>query len=244
MAEMMIPNGDWVLLEKLDHEERTSSGLILPEAGKDYDSLKTDRERDNYRPDRDLKKNTSRGTNRYKVLAVGPGMYVDIADDVHDQVFIRKPMCCAEGDIVLVQEGAFPLPVDGRVLHMAHEYCILAILGKADTGRETVSPTLDYIFSRPAAAIRKSTGGLYLPDIEDGTGTKALPDRWEAVYVGPGPWALASQKGKAPEFRRRPMPVEIGEVFCYEGAGFLVTVAGAQYLVCQAYQVAGRFVHA
>ncbi len=241
MSEMFTPNGDWVLLDKIEHEERTSSGLILPEAGKDYDNLKTDRERDNYRPDRELKKNVARGTNRYKVLAVGPGAYVDIADDIHDGVFIRKPMCCEVGDTVLVQEGAFPLPVDGRVLYMAHEYCVLAILGKAERGSETVCPTLDYIFARPAAAVRKSTGGIYMPSVEDGTGTQALPDRWQAVFVGPGPWALASQKGKAAEFRRRPMPVDVDSVFAFEGAAFLVTVAGAQYAVIQAFQVAGAF---
>lgn len=239
--EKLVPQHDWVLLRKIDHEDKTEGGIIIPKAGEDYDNLKSDQARSGYVPDRDIKKNKSRNTNRYTVLAVGPGLYVDVADELHDDVFIRKPMCAQEGATVLVQEGAVPIPVDGEILYMCHDYLILATIVKGEDGRELINPQHDYIFFKQAESMSKSKGGIYTPVAEDHTGTNALPDRYEVLGVGDGPWALRQEKGKIPEFARRPMTVKEGDLFTFEGAGFFVSVAGAYMGVVQNYQVAGIF---
>lgn len=241
MSEKLVPTNDWVLLKEIEHEEKTAGGIILAPAGKEYDNLKTDRERQDHRPDRDIKKNQSRGTGRYEVLAVGPGLWVDVADDIHDQVFLRKPMSCAVGDVVLVQQGALPIHVNGGFLHLCHDYLILATILTDDDGKETIDPKHDYIFAKQAEAVRTSAGGIYMPEVADPTGNQAMPDRWQALGVGDGPWCLRQEKGKIPEFARRPMAVKAGDEFCFEGAGFLVAVGGAQMCVVQSYQVAGLF---
>jgi co-chaperonin GroES (HSP10) len=230
--ETLTPQHDWIVLEKIDFEEKTSGGLVMPKPG-DYDALKTDRERRDHRPDRNIEKNKSRDTFRGRVLAVGPGSYVDVADAVHDNVFLRKPMCCAVGDIVLLQGEPPSLPVGGAILYMAHDYQILATVDK-----DALEPQNDYIFCKPANVIRQSTGGIYMPTQEDQTGNRALPDRWEALGVGRGPWALQYDTRT---FERRPMCVKPGDVFTFEGAGFLVAAAGAPMCVVQNYQVAGVF---
>jgi co-chaperonin GroES (HSP10) len=241
MTETLKPTNDLVLLKEIKHEEKSAGGLVLAQPG-DYSNLKTEREQRDHRPDRDIKKNVARVTGRYEVLDVGPGLFVDIADEIRDSVFLRKPMSCKPGDIVLVQEGALPIQVNGGFLHLCHDYLVLAIIHTDDDGKETIEPLHDYVFSKQATAIRTSAGGIYLPNAEeDPTGNKALPDRWEALGVGDGPWALKQERGKPPTFARRPMPVAVGDEYCFEGAGFLVTVSGAQMLCHQAYQVAGVF---
>jgi len=240
MSETLVPQHDWVLMRQIEHEDKVGN-IIIPKAGQDYDHLKSDQARQGYVPDREIRKDKARNTNRYEVLAVGPGLYVDVADDLHSDVFIRKPMCAHVGDTVLVQEGALPVPVDGEVLYMCHDFLILAALRKTEDGRELIDPQHDYIFFKQAENMAKSKGGLYTPTQDDPTGVMALPNRYEALGVGDGPWALRQEKGKIPEFARRPMAVKEGDIFNFEGAGFFVSVAGAYMGVVQNYQVAGIF---
>lgn len=242
MAEQLVPEHDWILMRMLEDRDEKVGSIIVPKAG-DYDHLKTDRERDRHTPDRDNTQNQQRrNTNRYEVLAVGPGAYVDVADELHDAVFLRKPMCCNVGDVVIVQEGAVPCPVDGELLYMVHDYLVLATVVTDENGKEAIDPKHDYIFCKQAEVVQKTKSGLYMGAVADPTGNKALPDRWEVLGVGDGPWALRQEKGKIPKFARRPMSVKVGDIFVFEGAGFFVTAAGAAMGVTQNYQVAGRFV--
>jgi co-chaperonin GroES (HSP10) len=242
MSERLVPTNDWVLLSpEIEHEEVTKGGLILPKAGQEYESLKTEKARREHRPDRDIQKTQSRGTGRYEVLAVGPGTFLDVSDDLHQNVFLRKPMSCAPGDVVLAQQGVVPVVVNGGFLNLAQDYSILAIIHKDASGPETLEPLHDYIFTKEADAVRKSTGGIYMPGQPDATGNQAMPDRWEVLGVGEGPWCLKQDKGRVPELARRPMPVKPGDELCFAGAGFQIAVAGAVMTVVQAYQVAGVF---
>lgn len=237
--EIFAPTHDWVLLDKVEHTNLSPGGIELPQPGS-YESLRQQKYK-NVEPDRGVQKHESRESGRFIVLAVGPGSYVDVADDVRDNVFLRKPMCCKEGETVLVQNGANPLTVNGKVVYATHDYNILAIVRDPGTPDERLDPTHDYVYARQATAIRQSTGGIYMPGAEDPTGNKALPDRWEALGVGDGPWALRQEKNKIPEFARRPMSVKVGEVFAFEGAGFEVVANGAKMMCVQNYQIAGIF---
>lgn len=242
MSERLIPEHDQVLLKQLDDRDEKIGSILIPKAG-DYDHLKTDRERNAHTPDRDNTGNQQRrNTNRYEVLAVGPGSYVDVADELHDAVFLRKPMCCKKGDVVIVQEGALPIMVDNEIRHLCHDYLILATVVTDTDGKETIDPKHDYVFFKQAEVVQKTKSGLYMGTTSDQTGNKALPDRYEVLGVGDGPWALRQEKGKIPAFARRPMSVQMGDIFTFEGGGFMVMAAGALMGVCQNYQVAGRFV--
>jgi len=237
--EIFAPTHDWVLLDKIEHTDMSPGGLVMPQPGS-YESLRQQKYK-NAEPDRDIQKHKSRETGRFSVLAVGPGSYVDFADEIHNGVFMRKPMCCDEGDTVLVQEGANPITVNGKVIYATHDYNILAVIKDPGTPDERLDPKHDYIFARQATAIRQSTGGIYMPGAEDPTGTRALPDRWEALGVGDGPWALRQERNKITEFARRPMVVKTGDIFAFEGAGFEVIASGAKMICVQNYQVAGLF---
>lgn len=239
MSEYLEPKHDWVVMKKIEFENKTASGLLIPKPG-DYENLRSDQNK-HYTPDRDIEKNRSRDTGRYEVVAVGPGSYVDVADDLRDDVFLRKPMSCQVGDIVLVQEGAFPMTVAGETVYLCHDYLILAIIRKDSEGNETFDPQHDYIFMRKGDGTQQSKGGIHLVEASDHTGNKALPDRWVALGVGDGPWALRQEKSKIPEFARRPMAVAIGDEFAFEGAAFMVFAGGVAMGVCQNYQVAGVF---
>ena len=167
---------------------------------------------------------------------------MDVADELHDAVFRRKPMRCEKGDVVIVQEGAMPIAVDGEILYLCHDYLILATVVTGSDGKETVDPKHDYVFFEQAEVVQKTKSGLYMGNQTDQTGNKALPDRYEVLGIGDGPWALRQEKGKIPAFARRPMSVKEGDIFTFEGAGFFVMAAGALMGVCQNYQIAGRFV--
>lgn len=238
--ETWIPAYDWYLLSKIEHEDVSPGGIALPAPG-DYASLRQEKYK-RVEPDREIQKNQSRNTGRYSVLAVGPGIFVDIADDIHGNHFLRRPMCAEVGDVVMIQEGAFPIPVDGKILHAAQDFSILAKILDAGTPDERLDVQNDYVFSRQATAVRQSTGGIYMPGVSDPTGNRALPDRFEVLGVGSGPWCVAQIGAKEFEFRRRPMPVKTGDVFSFSGAGFTVVAMGAPMVVTQAYQTAGRFV--
>lgn len=240
--EFLDPQHDWLVLKEIAHEEVSEGGIVLARAG-EYDHLKTDRERQDHRADRDNPgANVRRNTKRYEVLAVGPGSYVDVADELHDAVFLRKPMCCEKGDVVLVQEGAAPITVGGEILYMCHDYLILAKIKQGDEpGKEIFDPQHDYIFAKQATELKTSKGGIIMATQSDQTGNKALPDRWQALGVGDGPWALCQEKGKIPGWKRRPMSVTQDDVFAFEGAGFSVYVGGMPMLCVQNYQVAAIF---
>lgn len=241
MSEYLEPQFDWVVMDLIDHEERTESGLVIPKPGT-YESLKTDRERREHKPDRDNNANRqTRDTDRYRVLAVGPGAYTDVMDEMHDRTFLRKPVCCEVGDVVLVQAGAFPIMVSGVCRYMTHDFNILAIIVNAGTKDEAFVPQNDYIFSKQADGTQKSSGGIVLIQDSDPTGNKAMPDRWEAIGVGEGPWCLVTEKGKPAAFARRPMSVQVGDQFAFEGRAFLVNAGGASMCCTQSYQTAAIF---
>lgn len=241
MSERLEPQHDFVLMRQINHEDKTESGLIMPKAG-DYTHLKTEKYQREHSPDRDIQKSQSRNMNRYTVLAVGPGSYVDVADDIHDSVFLRKPMAVAPGQVVLVNEGAKPVPVNGEILYMCHDFEVLAVIVTGEDGKETLDPKHDYIFFKQAESMQKTKSGIYIAGEQDATGNQALPDRYEVLGVGDGPWALRQERGKIPEFARRPMAVGIGDIFTFEGNGFIVSAAGAKMGVVQNYQVAAKFV--
>lgn len=238
--ETWIPAHDWILLEKhVEGENLSPGGIALPQPG-DYSSLRQEKYK-TPEPTREIEKNQGRVTGRFTVLAVGPGLYVDVFDDVRDNVFLRKPMSVVAGDVVLVQEGANPITVNGKTQYATHECNVLAKILDVGTPNERLDVLLDYVFARQAMAIRQSTGGIWTPQATDPTGNKALPDRWEVLGVGDGPWAVQQTGSKSFTFARRPMSVKKGDIFAFEGAGFAVVAAGAKMLCCQNYQIAGVF---
>lgn len=241
MKEYAEPLGDWVLCRVMDHEERTKSGLVLASPG-DYDHLKSDRERKAHVPDRDIKRNDSQELARVEVLAVGPGQPIDVASDHSGEVFARKPMESKVGCVVLVQKrNLVKVLVSGEVLGAFHDFAAMALITQGPTGNDVIDPKHDYVFSRPAdtGAMQVSAGGIAMPELRDPTGVReALPDRWEVMGVGEGAWALRFDRGKAPTFERRGSPVQIGDVFLFEGSGLFAHIAGAPILITQAFQSA------
>lgn len=246
MAEQIRPQHDWIVLKKIEHQELTPGGILVPPPG-DYEHMKTDRERrESARTNQQIEPalraaQQNRLIERYEVLAAGPGSYVDFSDDVHDDVFLRKPVCCAAGDIVLVQGVVPPLPVNGDIVYMAHDYQVMAIIVNAGTNEEDLSIQHDYIFARESAGILTSAGGLHLPGVEV-QGNARLPLRFQTLGVGEGPWAICERPGKPTEFARRPMCVAPGDVFTFEGAGFGITTGRwGPMVVVQNFQVAAVF---
>lgn len=243
--ELPRPQHDNVILRRLDWEEKTEEGLILARPG-DYEHLKTEKEaRASARTPKDPTQRPVRPTDRYEVLAVGPGRFIDVADDIEDQVFLRKPMECKVGDIVIAQEGPKPFPINGEYLYCAQDWQILAkVVLDGESGQETLAVCHDYVFSAPSKQIMKSTGGIYMPGAEDVTGNQALPVRFVALGVGDGPWALRYERGQPPRFARRPMSVAAGDEFTFDGSGFGVHVQGASMVCTQDFQTAVVFAEA
>lgn len=52
-----------------------------------------------------------RASGWYEVIAVGPGPWTDRVDA--NGQFLRRPMCCSEGDLVIFQGKPFPFTVPG-----------------------------------------------------------------------------------------------------------------------------------
>lgn len=240
-GEVATPFGDWVLARAIDHEERTAGGIILPDAEGDYDNLKQDKYQKQHTPDREIRRNDPQQLMRCQVIAVGPGQSIDVASDHSGEIFARKPMAAKDGAVVLVQKrNCLQVSVGGEVLAAFHDYAVLATL-HSEGGNELLDPEHDYIFAKPAAsdAMQVSPGGIAMPDLQDPTGVRtALPDRWEALGVGQGAWALRYERGKAPAFERRPAPVGVGDQFLFEGQGMFTSLFGAPMLIIQAFQVA------
>lgn len=243
--EIPVPKHDNVILRLIPWEEKTEEGIILARPG-DYEHLKTEKEaRESARNPKDPRQQQTRPTDRYEVLAVGPGRYIDVADDIEDDVFLRKPMECEVGDIVIAQGGPKPFPINGEYLYCAQDWQILAkIVVDGETGQEVLAPCHDYIFSVPSKQIMKSTGGIYMPGAEDVTGNQTLPVRFIALGVGDGPWALRYERGQPPRFARRPMSVQAGQEFNFDGRGFGVHMQGGTMVCTQDFQTAIVFAEA
>ena len=92
------PLGDRVIISALGAEEVTASGIVLPDTAQEK-------------------------PQRGKVVAVGPGRYVD---------GIRQPLDVVVGDEVLYSKyGGTELNVDGEDLLVLNEHDILAKVAKA-----------------------------------------------------------------------------------------------------------------
>src|SRR5258707_2511192 len=248
MTEALHPQHDWIFLERLQYDDLTAGGIHVARPG-DYEHLKTEKERrasarEPGGVDPGLKKAMqNRVIERYNVIAVGPGAYVDFSDELHDDVFLRKPVCCKPGDVVLVQGEPPTLPVNGQMRHMAHDYQVMAIIVNAGTADEDLDPQHDYIFARERAEVLTSAGGVFLAGVSDKPGAVRVPQRFEALGVGAGPWAICETPGKPTRFERRPMCVAPKDVFIFEGVGFGITTGRwGSMVVVQNYQVAAKFV--
>ena len=92
------PLGDRVIISALGAEEVTASGIVLPDTAQEK-------------------------PQRGKVVAVGPGRYVDGT---------RQPLDVVVGDEVLYSKyGGTELNVDGEDLLVLNEHDILAMVAKA-----------------------------------------------------------------------------------------------------------------
>lgn len=244
--ETLEPQLDWILLRKLDHEEKTKSGLILPTSsmGADVDWMKSDRTLDIQRREgtESLRpKHASEATGRYEVLSVGPGDYVDYADETGKAVFLRKPLQTRVGETVLVRAGAREIFLNGESLWMVQDHMVLASVVKTDDD-DIVVPKHDFVFCAPASHVAMSRGGIAMPDTEDFTGNVRFGgERYEVLGCGAGPTCLLHERGKPPGFTTRPMPVQPGDQFCAHGVGFGVVVKGAAMTVLQSFQIAAVF---
>lgn len=231
-----VKHDNCVLRALTGHEDKTKSGIVLAQPG-NYDHLKT--EALQREAERENAQDISMGkrTNRYQVVAVGPGLWVDAASDEDGHIFLRRPMCCRPGDVVIVEAGPKPFPVDGEILFCAKDHMILARVATNPFGDEEIEPTNDYIFSSESAHIMQSTGGIIMPGAQDPTGNVRLPIRFRAKEVSSGPWVVRWLEGK-PAFARRPMAVVPGEEFAFDGRGFEVHVGGKTRIVTQDWMTA------
>lgn len=238
--EYAEPLNDWLLLRRIAHEELSAGGIDLSMVGKsaqDIEWMKSDKARKGHVQDRDIRKHESNQTNRYQVLAVGPGEYVDVSDEHRDNVFMRRPMQCQVGDVVLIREGVRDVVLDGETLSMARDYQCLARVIDHGLKTEKLDVLNNYVFCGPAREVALSKGGIAIVTDEASTGFEHFNDRFEVLGVGEGAWALKFQRGKPPVFDRRPMPVEVGDVFTAEGVGFSVAVKGMSMICLTANQV-------
>lgn len=238
---------DWLLLRRIEHEERTKSGLILPTGlmGANVDRLKSDKTlriqqregTESLRP-----KHTSEPTGRYEVLATGPGDYVDYADATGQNVFLRKPLQTRVGETVLVRAGVREIYLNGETLYMCQDHMVLATIVNVGTDDEAIVPKHDFVFCAPVAHVAMSQGGIAMLAGEDFTGNVRFGgERYQALGCGAGPTCLIHEPGKPPGFATRPMPVSPGDQFCAHGIGFGVAVKGSAMTVLQAFQVAAVF---
>lgn len=240
MTERVVPEHDAVILRSINHEDVSPGGLVLPQPG-DYEELKTEQnKRESARNNPTKAGPDKRRTNRYEVLAVGPGLYMDVADDLRDGVFLRRPMHCKAGDIVIAEEGPKPFPCNGEVLYCAKDWQILARIDTLDDGGERITPLNDYVMAEPRQQILTSAGGIYMPGQDDATGNQRLPLRFEAKEVSEGPWCLRWERGRSPGFERRPMSVKTGDTFLFDGTGFISHIGGAPRIVVQNYMICMR----
>lgn len=91
------PLGDKVVVEVIDEPQTTASGLVLPDSAKEK-------------------------SQRGKVLAVGPGKYLDNGS--------REPIDVNVGDtVVFTKYGGTEIELDGRELMILSQRDIHAVLG-------------------------------------------------------------------------------------------------------------------
>lgn len=182
--------------------------------------------------------------DRYEVEAVGPGTWSNVADIGLEGSFLRKPMCVKKGDIVGAINGiAFPFNCDGEVLYIIHDYQVTIVIRTGADGEEYAEPQHDYVLFKPNREEQVSRGGIHMPDVEDPTGNERSSGRYDVVSVGPGPWVIAGgiEDDNPSHYARRPMCVGLGDVFLFEGKGFLIHIPGDEVGVIQDYQVATIF---
>lgn len=248
--ETIDPQLDWVLLRKLAQPDVLSeAGIDLSQMGKtreDTEWLLTEQAKKGRMPTAPVK-HRSEVTSRYLVLKVGPGDFTDYDDTHGNQVFLRKPMQSRVGDVVLVRDVAVrEIWLGHDCLYMAQDFALVARVGQS---KDRMGNTLEelgvmnnYIFSAPAKYVAMSRGGLALPQDVDYTGNQRFgSERYEALGVGEGAWCLHHRRGEPPSFKRRPLPVQNGDVFCAHGVGFGVAFRGVIMTCLTADQVAAVF---
>lgn len=245
VEEFAVPQHDNFVLREIEWENRTAGGVIISDPGKDYNWLRTtEGSSRGYTADRDLPQDR-RAVGRYEVLAVGPGTWIDVNDEVGNNVFMRKPMSAAVGDVVLAMNGPKPFPCNGEILHTCPDHMILATVHNHATKEEFIVPQNDYVFATESKYIHETSSGVAIVGAGheglDLPGYTSLPVRFKALGVGLGPWAIRHARGKPAEYARRPMCLKTGEEFSFGGAAFMAPIGGAVLWVVQDCQIEAVF---
>jgi hypothetical protein len=242
--EYAVPQHDILILREINYENLSAGGIIMANPGQDYDWLKSDQAKRGHVPDRELPTDR-RAVGRYEVLAVGPGTWVDVNDELGRDVFMRRPMSAQKGDVILAMNGPKPFPCNGQVLFTCPDHMILAAIVNAGTKDETIVPKNDYVFAVESKFIHEGKDGVAIVaaghiDLNM-PGYESLPVRFRVVGVGMGPWAIRHQRGKPAEFAHRPPCVKVGDEFAAAGMPFQVYVGGAAIQVFQDNQIEAVF---
>lgn len=235
-AEFAVPQHDNYILREIPWEDVSAGGIVLAKPGQDYDNLKSDQARRQKPPERELPQDR-RAVSRYEVVAVGPGTWIDVNDELGNDVFMRKPMAAAKGDIVLAMNGPKPFPCAGEILFTCPDHMVLATVHHHGLKEEFIVPQNDYVFATESKYIHETSSGLAIVSAGheglDLPGYTSLPVRFKALGVGQGPWAIRHSRGKPAEYARRPMCVQPGDEFSFGGAAFMAHIGAVPMWVVQ-----------
>ena len=97
------PQHDYIFVWPMPDEMRSKAGVIMPNV---VDPT-----------------GNKRSSGPCQVIAVGPGPWTDRVDA--NGQFLRRPMCCSPGDIIVYQGGQFYVNVNGRQLAAIQDYQVV-----------------------------------------------------------------------------------------------------------------------
>lgn len=97
------PQHDYIFVRDLRDEMVSRGGVIMPNVADPTGN--------------------KRSSGPCEVIAVGPGPWTDRVDA--NGQFLRRPMCCDVGDIVVYQGGQFGVNVNGQALAAIQDYQVV-----------------------------------------------------------------------------------------------------------------------